>query len=87
MDSKFVTDDHELDSHFIPDTVPDPEEIPLSQEYAQDIRVYSLEHTQNQKAKGKVTKLLPLFPIMVWCEHGRGVVLRHQRPVHLGKFV
>ena len=57
MDSKFVTDDHELDSHFIPDTVPDPEEIPSSQAYGQYICAYSLEHTQNQKTKGKVTKL------------------------------
>ena len=53
MDSEFVTDDRELDSHFIPDTVPDPGEIP----YCQDIDVYSLEHSQNQKMKGKVTKL------------------------------
>ena len=57
MDSEFVTDDLELDSHFVPDTVPDPEEIPSSQAYGQDIHVYSLEHSQNQKTKGKVTKL------------------------------
>ena len=49
MDSDFVIDDPELDSHFIPDTVPDPEEIPSSQAYGQDDCVYSLEHSQNKK--------------------------------------